>query len=99
MVVFAHSVVTPEQVSYADNSQLIDGGMELTNIAQLGPPVDVSFLIRNSGPSVVSNIQLDIQWPLNSLMTGENYYLYITSIQVVISKVPCHKEYPSDSIA
>ena len=73
--------MTPELISYADNSQLNEG-IALTNITQLGPPVDVSFLIRNSGPSSIDNIQLDISWPLNGTLTGENYYLYITSIQV-----------------
>ena len=76
-----YSVVTPELISYADNSQLNEG-VALTNITQLGPPVDISFLIRNSGPSRINNVQLDISWPLNSSMIGENFYLYITSIQV-----------------
>ena len=49
---------------------------------QLGPAVDVSFLVRNSGPSNIPNAQLDISWPLNSSLTGKHYYLYITSIQV-----------------
>ena len=71
----------PERVSYSDNSA-ISGGVPLTKASQLGPPVDVSFLIRNSGPSRVSNTQLDISWPLNSSKIGKNYYLYITSIQV-----------------
>ena len=75
------SVVMPERVSYADNSQLNEG-VALTNITQLGPPVDVSFLIRNSGPSRIGNVQLDISWPLNSTMIGENFYLYIVSIEV-----------------
>ena len=78
---FLHSVVIPERVSYSDNSAISEG-VALTNVSQLGPPVDVSFLIRNSGPSRISNIRLDISWPLNSSMIGENYYLYITSIQV-----------------
>ena len=75
------SVVTPEQISYSDNSAISERAT-LANVSQLGPPVDVSFLIRNSGPSRIANIQLDISWPLNSTVTGENYYLYITSIQV-----------------
>ena len=73
--------MTPEQISYSDNS-VISGETPLKNVSQLGPPVDVSFLIRNSGPSRVPNIQLDILWPLNGTLTGETYYLYITSIQV-----------------
>ena len=76
-----YSVVTPERVSYSDNSAISEG-VALTNVSQLGPPVDVSFLIRNSGPSRIANIQLDISWPLNSSMIGESYYLYVTSIQV-----------------
>ena len=77
------SVVTPEQISYSDNT-VINEGDTPQNVSQLGPPVDVSFLIRNSGPSRVDNIQLDISWPLNGTLTGENYYLYITSIQVLL---------------
>ena len=77
-----HSVVTPELISYADNSQLNEG-VALTNITQLGPPVDVSFLIRNSGPSRIDHVQLDISWPLNSSTIGENFYLYIVSINPV----------------
>ena len=75
-------VVMPERVSYSDNSAISEG-VTLTNVSQLGPPVDVSFLIRNSGPSRIANIQLDnIIWPLNSSMIRESYYLYVTSIQV-----------------
>lgn len=74
----------PERVSYSDNSAINDGFASLTNVSQLGPPVDVPFLIRNSGPSRVPNIQLDILWPLNGPTIGENYYLYVTSIQVYI---------------
>ena len=74
-------MVTPTQISYSDNTQLAEG-TELTDVSQLGPAVDVSFLIRNSGPSVVPSIDLEIMWPLSSTLTGENYYLYITSIQV-----------------
>ena len=59
--------------------------MTLSNVSQLGSPVDVSFLIRNSGPSRIPNIQLDIMWPLNSTLTGENYYFYITSIRVLLA--------------
>jgi hypothetical protein len=82
IVAYLHySVVTPERVSYSDNT-VIDEGTAPRNVSQLGPPVDVSFLIRNSGPSRIDNIQLDISWPLNGSMIGESYYLYITSIQV-----------------
>ena len=81
-MIIVSSVVTPERISYSDNSAITDEGVALTNVSQLGPPVDISFLIRNSGPSRIANIQLDISWPLNSSITGENYYLYITSIQV-----------------
>ena len=80
-VVLISSVVTPEQISYSDNT-MINEGDALANVSQLGPPVDVSFVIRNSGPSRIDNILLEISWPLNSTLTGENYYLYITSIQV-----------------
>ena len=76
------SVVTPEQVSYSDNSALSNGAT-LNNVTQLGPAVDVSFTIRNSGPSRISEIQLDVSWPLNGSLTGENYYLYVTSIKVL----------------
>ena len=75
-----YRIVTPSQVSYSDVSP---EGAILVNVTQLGPPVDVSFVVRNAGPSQVPNIQLDIQWPLNSVITGENYYFYITSIQVL----------------
>ena len=75
------SVVTPEQISYSDSTMIKEGDAP-RNVSQLGPPVDISFLIRNSGPSSIDNIQLDISWPLNGTLTGENYYLYITSIQV-----------------
>ena len=75
--------MTPEQISYSDNSAISEGDA-LTNVTQLGPPVDVSFLIRNSGPSRIANIQLDILWPLNSTLTAESYYLYITSVKVSI---------------
>ena len=87
--VMHYSVVTPERVSYSDNS-VINEGTAPRNVSQLGPPVDVSFLIRNSGPSKTSNVQLDISWPLNSPGIGENYYLYITSIQVqsIIITIP-----------
>ena len=81
-----YSVVTPERISYADNSQLNEG-VALTNITQLGPPVDISFLIRNSGPSRINNVQLDISWPLNSSMIGENFYLYIISIKVDVATI------------
>ena len=81
-----YSVVTPEQVSYSDNTVIKEGDI-LANVSQLGPPVDVSFLIRNSGPSRINNVQLDISWPLNSSMIRENYYLYITSIQVELVKL------------
>ena len=81
-----YSVVAPEQVSYSDNTAIKEGDV-LANVSQLGPPVDVSFLIRNSGPSRIANVQLDISWPLNSSMIGENYYLYITSIQVDLVKL------------
>ena len=80
------SVVTPTQISYSDNTQLSEGVM-LTNVSQLGPAVDVSFLIRNSGPSRVPSIDLEILWPLSSTLTGENYYLYITSVQVANSVI------------
>ena len=76
------STVTPERVSYADNSRLNESQEALADITQLGPSVGVSFRIQNNGPSSVPNIQLDIQWPLNSSVIGENYYLYITSIRV-----------------
>ena len=76
-----YSVVTPSQVSYSDNTELTQGVM-LTNVSQLGAAVDVSFLVRNTGPSRIPNIELDILWPLNSSLTAGNYYLYIASIQV-----------------
>lgn len=74
-------MVTPEQASYSDNTAL-NNGVVLRNSTQLGPAVGVSFLIRNSGPSRVSEIQLDVSWPLNGTLTGENYYLYVSSIEV-----------------
>ena len=76
-----YSVVTPTQISYSDNTQL-SGDTPLVNVSQLGPAVDVSFLVRNSGPSRVPSISLEIMWPLSSTLTGENFYLYITSVQV-----------------
>ena len=75
------SVVTPSQVSYSDITKLTQGET-LTNVSQLGAAVDVSFLVRNTGPSRVPTIELDILWPLNSSNTLGNYYLYISSIQV-----------------
>lgn len=74
-------MVTPTQISYSDNTQL-SGDIPLVNVSQLGPAVDVSFLVRNSGPSRVPSINLEIMWPLSSTLTGENFYLYITSVQV-----------------
>ena len=76
---FLYSLVNPEQVSYADSSN----GTTPKSVAQLGPAVAVSFLIRNSGPSRVPEMQLNILWPLNGTATTEsNYYLYIASIKV-----------------
>ena len=72
------SVVMPEQISYSDNATVPPN----ITISQLGPAVDVSFLIRSTGPSRIANIQLVISWPLNSTVTRDNYYLYVTSVQV-----------------
>ena len=83
------SVVMPELISYSDNTQLSNGD-PLTNVTQLGPAVDVSFLVRNSGPSRVQTIQLDILWPLNGTLTAGNFYLYITSIQVLSVCLCCY---------
>ena len=73
--------VTPSQVFYGDVSPIPEGATP-ENISQLGHSVDVSFGVRNAGPSRVPTIHLDIQWPLNGLATGEYYYLYIASIKV-----------------
>ena len=75
------SVVNPAQISYSDTARL-PSGADLVNVTQLGPAVAVSFVVRNSGPSRIPTSQLNIQWPLNSTLTGSNYYLYITSIEV-----------------
>ena len=74
--------MTPSQVFYGD-VPLIPEGATPENITQLGHSVDVSFAVRNAGPSRVPTIQLDIQWPLNApVVTGDYYYLYIASLKV-----------------
>ena len=72
------SLTFPEQISY--NS--IPPANRLVNASQLGVPFLTTFIVRNSGPSTIPNIQLTINWPLNGTETGSNFYLYPALIRV-----------------
>lgn len=66
--------VDPEQVTYSTSN--ISSSSNITDVTDLGPRINVSFVIRNSGPSTVPNIQLSIFWPLQPPDEDLLYYLY-----------------------
>ena len=79
-------IVSPEQLTY---SRVPPNG-SITRVDQLGPTFSVSFVVRNSGPSTVTNIKLVIYWPLNSTNSDGFYYLYPAEFSVsFIEALPC----------
>ena len=71
-------LVNPELVTYPN--ALSDE--VIANASQLGAPVVVSFVVRNSGPSTIGTISLTVNWPLNATDSGNNYVIYPAQISV-----------------
>lgn len=47
--------------------------------SELGPMVQGQFVVRNSGPSLIPTVQLDISWP-SMADSGENFIIYPSMI-------------------
>ena len=49
---------------YASQAPDFEGAPQ--NVSQLGVNVITSFVVRNSGPSTIPEVELTVWWPLNS---------------------------------
>ena len=59
-----------------------------TEVSDLGPAVLGQFVVRNSGPSLIPTLQLDILWP--SMRDSDNeFFLYPSRILLDSTDVSC----------
>ena len=54
---------------YASQAPDFEGAPQ--NVSQLGANVITSFVVRNSGPSTIPEVQLTVWWPLNSTESAQ----------------------------
>ncbi len=77
-VLMSNYSVFPESISYADTAP--DAIIE--NVTQLGPSVRTTFVVRNSGPSTVPTVELNIMWPFEGTDSGVHSFLYPAAVTV-----------------
>ena len=65
-----------------------DTDMNITEISDLGPAVQGQFVVRNSGPSLIPSLQLDIFWP-SMRDTDNEFFLYPSRILLDSTDVSC----------
>lgn len=68
---FLYGTKTPEQVFYSDNS-IIRGESAMTNLEQIGPIIEHTYIINNGGPFSVRNFHLLVDWPYESRLFDFN---------------------------
>ena len=72
--------MSPEQISYSNTPP----NETVVNATQLGPAFTTSFVVRNTGPSDIRRVIVNINWPLR-LTDAEDmdaYFLYPAQITV-----------------
>ena len=60
----------------------LDDMIEPTQASDLGPAVQGQFVVRNSGPSLIPTLQLEIIWPSMAEESNNSFIIYPSRIML-----------------